>query len=115
MAKAILEINAILPFTVRKKGKWFISSCPTLDVFSQGKTEKQAKENLKDALSLFFMSCLKRNTLDEVLQKCGFSVSKLLTEKPKPQTRNQTLSKNFVNVPLYLLSNQNLSATECHA
>jgi predicted RNase H-like HicB family nuclease len=38
-----------LPAQVRKKEKWFISSCNLLDVHSQGHTREQAERNLKDA------------------------------------------------------------------
>jgi predicted RNase H-like HicB family nuclease len=117
MAHVTLAFSAKLPYTVAKKGKWFVSSCPVLDVHSQGKTEKKAKENLVEALFLFLTSCLERNTLDEVLRECGFTANTLLTKKSAPRLS----SKNVVDVPLYfdvplnLLSNYNLSNTECLA
>ncbi len=72
MASAVVAISAKLPFQIEKKGKWYVSSCPLLDVVSQGRTEKRAKENLIEAVSLFFMSCIEKNTIDEVLRECGF-------------------------------------------
>ncbi len=62
-----------LPATLKKKGKWFVSSCPLLDVKSQGETEEKAIENLVEALTLFFVSCFDRGALDEVLKECGFT------------------------------------------
>jgi predicted RNase H-like HicB family nuclease len=50
----------------------FLSWCPLVDVYSQGDSEQEAKDNLVDALSLFFISCIERNTLDDVLKECGF-------------------------------------------
>ena len=61
-----------LPAQVRKKGKWFISSCNLLDVHSQGQTREQAERNLKDALATFLVSCYERGTLDVVLRDAGF-------------------------------------------
>ncbi|MFZ1120065.1 MAG: hypothetical protein WAN81_07510 [Candidatus Binataceae bacterium] len=55
-----------------KKGKWFISSCPLLDVHPQGHTRNEAEHNLVDALASFLMSCYERGTLGEVLRDAGF-------------------------------------------
>ena len=61
-----------LPARIRKKGKWYISSCDVLDVHSQGHTRAEAERNLRDALESFFVSCHERGTLDEVLRESGF-------------------------------------------
>ncbi len=61
-----------VPARIRKKGKWFISSCPLLDVHSQGRTRGEAERNLVDALASFLISCYERGTLDEVLREAGF-------------------------------------------
>ena len=36
------------------EGDGFVSLCPELDIASQGETEAEARENLKEALELFF-------------------------------------------------------------
>ena len=64
-----------LPSRIRKKGKRFISSCPALDVFSQGRTRAEAEKNLSDALVSFLVSCHERGTLDQVLRESGFVAS----------------------------------------
>jgi predicted RNase H-like HicB family nuclease len=61
-----------VPARIRKKGKWFVSSCPLLDVHSQGHTRDEAERNLVDALTSFLISCYERGTLDEVLREAGF-------------------------------------------
>jgi len=33
-----------LPIILGKEGKWYIASCPVLDIATQGKTEKEARE-----------------------------------------------------------------------
>ncbi len=61
-----------LPALVKKKRGYYLSSCPILDIHSQGDTEKQSLEHLTEALSLFLVSCFERGKLDEVLKKSGF-------------------------------------------
>jgi predicted RNase H-like HicB family nuclease len=40
-----------LPIIIAKKNKWFIASCPILDIATQGRTEKEAKENMTDLIN----------------------------------------------------------------
>ena len=44
------DFNAV----VWQEGKWFIAQCLDVDVASQGRSEKEALDNLRDALSLHF-------------------------------------------------------------
>ena len=39
---------------VWREGDWYVSQCLEIDVASQGATEKEALENLKEALELYF-------------------------------------------------------------
>lgn len=97
-----------LPFRLTKDGKWYVASCPPLDVHSQGKTPAKAKENLGEALSLFLLSCFERGTLDTVLKDCGFQAAKgKVRGKKRPQ-------KDHLEVPIPLLVTQSKSH-ECHA
>ncbi len=59
-----------LPARVKKDGKYFISHCPPLDVYSQGETQEIAVEHLIDAVQLFVISCIERSSLDAVLKEC---------------------------------------------
>ena len=85
-----------LPAQVRKKGKWFISSCKLLDVHSQGHTREQAERNLKDALATFLLSCYERGTLEIVLREaedlCWLSCD--------PKLRTAARGQKEVIVPL---------------
>ena len=38
----------------RGNGDWYVVLCPEVDVASQGATVSEAKENLREALDLFF-------------------------------------------------------------
>jgi predicted RNase H-like HicB family nuclease len=95
--KTGMEISIKLPIKIRKKGSWFLASCSSLDVVTQGETQEQAKKNIGEALYLFFRSCIERGTLDAVLKQCGFtSISESIGEMEPDEEQ--------INVPLYLLS-----------
>ena len=89
---SFVDFSVKLPATVKKKGVYYISCCPLLDVVSQGKTENKALENLIDALSLFFISCFERETLFEVLKECGFAPA-----STKPTKRD---FDKYIDVPI---------------
>lgn len=40
--------------SIWQEDKWFVAQCVEVDVASQGKTEDEALENLRDALELHF-------------------------------------------------------------
>lgn len=46
--------NAIFHSLVWREGKYFVAKCLEIEVASQGKTKKEALENLKEALDLYF-------------------------------------------------------------
>ncbi|MBI1816626.1 MAG: type II toxin-antitoxin system HicB family antitoxin [Deltaproteobacteria bacterium] len=87
-----------LPATVRKKGKWYVSSCQPLDVHSQGRTREEARKNLVDALVFFLESCFERGTLADVLRDAGFVRD---ARKPAPRAR-EPKATDAVTVPLRL-------------
>ena len=39
---------------IEREGDGYVSLCPELDIASQGDTIKEARENLREALELFF-------------------------------------------------------------
>jgi predicted RNase H-like HicB family nuclease len=48
------EIPIPLPIFITKEDKWFVAACPVLDVATQGKTEDEVKENMKDLINEYF-------------------------------------------------------------
>lgn len=97
---------------VKKEGDWYISYCPALDVYSQGKSEKKALNNLIEATSLFLMSCYDRGVLDEALHDCGFMAVKS-TEKMKSE---KDMIPIDVPIPLIAKRNNGRSRSKaCHA
>ena len=46
-----MSIQVPLPILITKENKWFVASCPILDIATQGKTEKEVKENMADLIN----------------------------------------------------------------
>ena len=46
-----MTVQVPLPIIIAREDKWFVASCPLLDIATQGKTEKEVKENMADLIS----------------------------------------------------------------
>jgi predicted RNase H-like HicB family nuclease len=46
-----MAVQVPLPILIAKESKWFVASCPILDIATQGRTEKEVKENMADLIS----------------------------------------------------------------
>ena len=105
-----VQLKMRVPVKITKRKKWVIASCPILDVHTQGPSEKKAKENLGEALSLFFISCYERGTLDAVLKNCGFRAVQL--HEPHP---DKTLvdKEDYINIQIPFMVNN--TGETCHA
>ncbi|HEV8239852.1 MAG TPA: hypothetical protein VGS57_10835 [Thermoanaerobaculia bacterium] len=57
---------------VRREDDVWVAGFPRLDVYSQGDSAGEAKENASDALRLWVASCLDRGTLGEALRELGW-------------------------------------------
>ncbi|NQT27118.1 type II toxin-antitoxin system HicB family antitoxin [candidate division KSB1 bacterium] len=105
-----MSLKFRLPLTIKKEDGVFISCCPILDVYSQGYTEKEARDNLKEALVMFLESCIERGTLDTILKECGFKLSHEETLSTKP-----SLPRNsYIDIPIPLIASSS-SRRVCHA
>ena len=99
-------INFRLPYTIKKKRDYYVIHCPLIDVTTQGETQEKAVKNLKEAISLFLISCLERETLDKVMAMCGAHVvKKTLSKVPE--------GKKFINIPFPIKIDP--PQKECHA
>jgi len=58
--------------TVRiiRDGDWYVSQCLDYDIASQGQTLKEAKENIKEAVSLF-LEVASPEEIQRRLESCG--------------------------------------------
>lgn len=46
-----MAVQVPLPILIAKESKWFVASCPILDIATQGRTEKEVKENMADLIT----------------------------------------------------------------
>ena len=90
-----VQFTMSLPMAVRHEGMWYYSSCPVLDVHSQGVTEQEATDNLVEALQLFLETAFEQGTLQEVLRQQGFEPARDGDATPAGRT---------VEVPLALIA-----------
>lgn len=68
-----VEISLCLICTVKQdSGNRWVTGCPSLDLFSQGVTEEEAKRCLEEAIGLWVEDCLERGTLEQALREAGF-------------------------------------------
>ncbi len=44
------SIQFPFPVFITTEGKWFVAECPIFNIATQGKTEKEVKENIKDLI-----------------------------------------------------------------
>ncbi len=92
------ELGINLPIKIKKKPKGHVATCPILDVHAQGSSKEEARKNLGDALTAFFLSSLKRSTLDSVLsilKECGFEPRRQPSQKKAPVFR-----EDYINIPI---------------
>ena len=66
-----------LPVVIAREGKWFVASCPALDIATQGKTEDEVKEMMKDLINDYFKD----------------------PDTPKPQLKT-IMSVSLINIPV---------------
>lgn len=59
-----------------KEGKLYVAIAPELNISSFGKTQKEARSSLREAVELFLEECKRMGTLDDVLIEAGFKPEK---------------------------------------
>lgn len=45
-----MSVQLPFPIIITREGKWFVASCPLLDIATQGKTEAEVKANMVDLI-----------------------------------------------------------------
>jgi len=107
--KPKLQFELKVPAEIFKDGSVYVSCCPVFDVYSQGNTEEEAKNNLVEALTGFLITCYEMGTLSEVLRESGFApADKSILDEPDDQ------AVNFIDVPLPFMYTKNYPI-KCHA
>ena len=81
-----------LPILITREGKWFVACCPTLDIASQGKTEKEVKENITELITEFLNDPdTTKPSLDDLL---SFSVTNIPVTVPEGMLHEKTSSSS---------------------
>jgi predicted RNase H-like HicB family nuclease len=106
MPEVTIQLSFRLPYKLTKKKNYVVSSCPVLDVWSQGVTPEKAKKNLVEAITAFLVSCFEMGTLEEVLKQCGL--------KPGKPAHKISREDGYINVPIPLLA-ESQKVRDCHA
>jgi hypothetical protein len=100
----------------------FLSSCPSLDLHSQGTTAEQARAAIEDGLAMFLRACLRRGILEEALERRGFTIDATSAESLIPP--RSPADGEFVDVspddtiwdarvPLYMMPNASRTNAVC--
>lgn len=101
--KATVTFTVSFPIEVKKESRYYLASCPTLDVWAHGNTQQRAVECLKDTLQLFLTHCFDKGTLEMVLKGCGFTTLK------RSICRQEAGQLNEIDVPLPFVIDQPLA------
>jgi predicted RNase H-like HicB family nuclease len=63
-------MNKRLTAVIHREGEGFVALCPELDVASQGDTIEAARDNLREALELFF-ECASPAEVQAIIRQSG--------------------------------------------
>lgn len=96
-----VRVNLGAQITKEKPGMYF-SYCPALDLCSQGKTQKEAKDNLVEVVHLIIETHLERGTFAKWLKKLGFAnPAKMARLAPrKKPAKSAPPNERFVDIPV---------------
>lgn len=65
-------MNLDLTIYLSKEGRQFVAHAMPLDVVSSGPTPEAARKALYEAVHAFVLTAADANTLEEVLEECGY-------------------------------------------
>jgi predicted RNase H-like HicB family nuclease len=76
MDGSVITMTLQLEIATKQDGDQWLAWCPPIDVFSQGDAKAGAIASLKEAIDLWFESCIQRGVLDDALREAGFTRGK---------------------------------------
>ena len=119
MRTSVVNLSVRLEAAFRQEGECWLAWCLPLDVMTQAETKEAAFESLKEAVALWFESCVERGVLDEALSEVGFQPIKpgepvpedasiIAVNRPSRAIKNNfTASEDFaVVIPAYIAAKQ---------
>ena len=82
-----MTVQVPLPILITKENKWFVASCPILDIATQGKTEKEVKENMADLINEYLSDPdTKKPSLEDLM---SLSLTNIPVEIPEGVLRRK--------------------------
>jgi predicted RNase H-like HicB family nuclease len=72
MRNSVVNLSVRLEAAFKQEGNCWLAWCLPLDVMTQADSKKAALESLKEAVGLWFESCIERGVLEEALAEVGF-------------------------------------------
>ena len=66
------EYSVKLQLQMNQDGRDWVVRCPVIDVTTQARTKGKALECIREAVELWFESCIGRGVLDQALREAGF-------------------------------------------
>ena len=83
-----MTVQVPLPILITKENKWFVASCPILDIATQGKTEKEVKENMADLINEYLSDPdTTKPSLEDLM---SLSLTNILVKVPEGVLRRKT-------------------------
>ena len=76
MVESAVTLSIQLEIATKREGNTWIAWSIPLDVASQGKTKDESIASLKEAVELWFQSCIERGVLEQALLEVGFERAK---------------------------------------
>ena len=67
-----MHVEVKLAVQVWLVGRDWVARCPVIDVATQARTKAAALKCLREAIQLWFESCIGRGVLDQALRESGF-------------------------------------------
>ena len=86
MVKSSVAISIKLEAATWREGNLWLAWCLPIDVMTQAETKQAALKSLKEAVELWFESCIDRNVLEEALLEVGFHKANAGEKPPKNAT-----------------------------
>ena len=85
-----MTLQVPVPILITREGKWFVASSPILDVATQGRTEKEVKENLADLITEYLRDPdTRKPSLEELM---SLSLANIPVRIPEGVLRGKTSS-----------------------
>jgi len=78
------NMDISLPIIIMKEGEFYVASCPSLDIATQGKTEQEVRENIEDLIDEFLND---KDTIKPEIKVELTSLSFVHTKVPKEKRK----------------------------